>query len=706
MTLVNTLGEEAQVNVIPVAQGKKGPDVGTSRAADANGVWDLKIEMKSSVTANNIGTAFAAKNEEYIYKNVKYALAVDGKVATDYIYYVDTDKTKAGSNVIFKLDDGVNATTTLCFKENGEDKKVVDLKDNSNPTNDNVAIPVGTDKTTTLYLTQAKDLVSVDRVYDSYLEIKDQDLADKYGITVDGMTITTASDKAAALKNFPLIVHVLDIHGNEVEANVTVNFASSTQVGQELGDQTYTLMPSADANKRFILVDLKDVFTSLTADEAVAVSTNAGEGTVTWFTVKNSIDNKLFDTTGSAVDGLMKIKTGNSAGDEVLFYETKEDALAHGLKYDEDVAIKFTGNTADIEASTIRKIAYAVIPFESIKKDALPDASTPLTVVLKDKDGNEIRKAAGTYTVTLPAFDEVLVANNNKVWKENTFYTRVSAIGDEEGSITIEKPFKSKLATDQIGYLDLNEADNRLSYELKYTDFAKKDQYINIKAGKKTADLKGDIVSDDKHKLVNDIDVVATLDVLGTGYKNFKVTKEFKVYLQSVFEGASLSYYKNNVNVLEDGGVMTLGDYQYVYDGYTKDNKKYGLFMSFDGEEQEYNFNSTLIKFTQDYAVNGIKYVDVKKPSKIDIPGGDKGAYAYIYANDGASGTLTTANKVSITNTTDYGATTGPGLTRDALKVNLADQNSGELIFTFVDKMGVKVDVTLNYQKNDPETAE
>ena len=128
--------------------------------------------------------------------------------------------------------------------------------------------------------------------------------------------------------------------------------------------------------------------------------------------------------------------------------------------------------------------------------------------------------------------------------------------------------------------------------------------------------------------------------------------------------------------------------------------------MSFDGEEQEYNFNSTLIKFTQDYAVNGIKYVDVKKPSKIDIPGGDKGAYAYIYANDGASGTLTTASKVSITNTTDYGATTGPGLTRDALKVNLADQNSGELIFTFVDKMGVKVDVTLNYQKNDPETAE
>ena len=696
LTLVNTLGEEAPVNVVPVAQGKKGPAISDSRAADANGVWDLKIEMKSSVTANNIGTIFAAKDADYVYQNVKYALAVDGKVATDYMYYVDTDKTKAGSAKVFSFTDGGDATTYLCFKENGVDKKILDLKDNSASGGIGYdAIPLGE---TTIYLTPANSKVNIDRVYDSYLEIKDQDLADKHGITVDGMTIT-ASDKAAALEDFPIIVHVLDIHGNETKAEVKVNFAASKQVGQELGDQTYTLMPSADANKQFILVDLKDVFTSLTADEAVAVST-AGEGTVTWFTTTNETDNKLFVTTGDAVDGLKKINDNN----KVLFYETKEDALAYGLKYDEDVAIKFTGNTADIEASTIRKIAYAVIPFKSIKKEALPDASTPLTVVLKDKDGNEIRKAADTYTVTLPAFDEVLVANNNKVWKENTFYTRVSAIDDEKGSITIEKPFKSKLATDQIGYLDLNEADNRLSYELKYTDFAKKDQYIDIEAGAKTAKLEGDIVSDDKYKLVNDIDVVATLDVLGIDYKNFKVTKEFKVYLQSVFEGASLSYYKNNVNVLADGGVMTLGEYQYVYGGLIKSGKKYGLFMNFNGEEQPYVFADTNINFTQGYGVNGYGYIGVTKPTdnQIKTPTNVMNAYAHIYANDGASGNLSVStNEITPNDTGTYGDES-----RYALVVNLDEQNSGELIFTFVDKMGVRVDATLDYQKNDSETAE
>ncbi|MCF2577057.1 hypothetical protein I6E18_13000, partial [Phocaeicola barnesiae] len=75
LTLVNTLGEEAPVVVTPVAEGKKGPsyDNNSTRAADANGIWDLKIEMKSDVTADNIDVIFATLNSENQYKNVKYA---------------------------------------------------------------------------------------------------------------------------------------------------------------------------------------------------------------------------------------------------------------------------------------------------------------------------------------------------------------------------------------------------------------------------------------------------------------------------------------------------------------------------------------------------------------------------------------------------------------------------------------------------------
>ena len=77
---------------------------------------------------------------------------------------------------------------------------------------------------------------------------------------------------------------------------------------------------------------------------------------------------------------------------------------------------------------------------------------------------------------------------------------------------------------------------------------------------------------------------------------------------------------------------------------------------------------------------------------------GVKNSKYYIYRADGASGQLeVTPNKIK---TNDEKADVY------ALSVVLEGQTSGQLIFSFVDKMGVKVDATLDYQKNAPETAE
>uniref|UniRef100_UPI0003710469 hypothetical protein n=1 Tax=Phocaeicola barnesiae TaxID=376804 RepID=UPI0003710469 len=701
LSLVNTLGEEAPVTVTPVAEGKKGPAVADTRAADANGVWNLKIEMKSDVTADNIATKFAAKDADNVYQNVKYALAVDGKVATDYIYFIDTKQAKVNSTDVFSFTHG-SATTSLNFIKDGSPKTAVVLNTGETAVDE---IPIGT--STTFYLApKLKDSntkMYVDRVYDSYIEIKDQDLADKHGITASGMTLNVSAD-AAALTNFPIVVHVLDINGNEAEsAELNVKFAASTVADQTLGDQKYTLMPSTDPYKKFVVVELGDVFTSLTADEAVAISTANGlTGTATWYSAYAAEDNKLFTTDGTDVDGMSKITNLTTSGKEVLFYETKEQALAYGLKYDKDVAIKLTdGTNADVKASTIRKIAYAVIPFDAIKTDALPNVAAPLTLVLKDKDGNEIRKASGTYTVTLPSFDDVLVANTNKVWKENTFYTRVATTNGTDAKISLVQPFKSKVAEDKIGYIDLNTADSWLSYELKYTDFAKEDQYIKIATGDKTTTLgimTGDFINEDKAELLHDIDVVATLNLLyDDHYQNFKVTKEFKVYLQSIFEGSTVSYYEGGKEVT---GAMTLEESQYIYGGYKIDDKKEGLYMNFDGETQPINLHSgsqdnTI--FTTGYQA-GFGSATPQKPNP--MPGAQKvkNSVYYIYRADGASGKLeVTPTKID---TNDKKAQVY------ALSVVLEGQTSGQLIFSFVDKMGVKVDATLDYQKNAPETAE
>ena len=570
LTLVNTLGEEAPVTVTPVAEGKQGPAVDNgSRAADENGVWDLKIEMKSSVTADNIATAFAAKNADYTYKNVKYALAVDGKVATDYIYYIDTDETKAGSNEQFSFTaNGGNATTSLRFKKDGVEKIVIGEVASGYTQVEN--IPIGTE--TTLYLTPEQvnftnNKKYVDRIYDSYIEIKDADLAESLGVTAEGMTLNVSA-KAAAKKDFPIVIHVLDIHGNESESvELKLNFAASTAVGQTLGDQKYTIMPSTDVNKQFVLVELGDIFTSLTADEAVAVSTDlsAGTGTVTWYTVQNTTDNKLFNVTAApAVDGLKQI----SDNGKVLFYATKEDALANGLEYDEDVAIKLTaGTNADVDASTIRKIAYAVIPFSAIKNNALPDAMTPLTLVLKDKDENEIRKASGTYAITLPAFDDILAINKTqKLWNEagDTYSTRFDwdATNNDKLKISMQKPFVSKTDANGTAYFDVNDADTKLYYELSYTDFDKKDQLVQVTNDDLTT-LTGKIVKDGE--LMHEIEVEATLYPFGkANQENLKLTKTFKLYVQSVFEGAKLVYYVADAAQ----NVVTFGNDQYIEPGY------------------------------------------------------------------------------------------------------------------------------------------
>ena len=703
LTLVNTLGEEAPVTVTPVAEGKKGPAVADTRAADANGVWNLKIEMKSDVTADNIATKFAAKDDNNAYRNVKYALAVDGKVATDYIYFIDTKQAKANSNDVFSFTHG-SATTSLNFIKDGAPKTAVVLNTGEAAVDE---IPIGT--STTFYLapklTDSNTKMYVDRVYDSYIEIKDQDLADKHGITASGMTLNVSAD-AAALTNFPIVVHVLDIHGNEVEsAELNVKFAASTVAGQTLGDQKYTLMPSTDPYKKFVVVELGDVFTSLTADEAVAISTAKGStGTATWYSAYADEDNQLFATTGADVDGMREIANLTTSGKEVLFYETKEQALAYGLKYDKDVAIKLTKNgttNADVKASTIRKIAYAVIPFDAIKTNALPNVAAPLTLVLKDKDGNEIRKASGTYTVTLPSFDDVLVANTNKVWKENTFYTRVATTDGNDGKISLVQPFKSKVAEDKVGYIDLNTADSWLSYELKYTDFAKEDQYIKIATGDKTTTLgimTGDFINEDKAELLHDIDVVATLNLLyDDHYQNFKVTKEFKVYLQSIFEGSTVSYYVDGEEVK---GAMTLEDYKYIYPGHLSGTNKVGVYMNFDGETQPFNFVNGA-SFTQGYATemtNPSTQISTAKPNTWGDATGAVKAQTYIYMADGAVGTL----ERELIN---YGTAASPN-NKQTLKITLSESNSGQLIFTFVDMMGVRVDATLNYQKNAPETAE
>ena len=702
LTLVNTLGEEAPVVVTPVAEGKKGPsyDDGT-RAADANGIWDLKIEMKSDVTADNIDVIFATLNSSNLYKNVKYALAVDGRVVTDYELYIDTDEYKTAVTEAFEF-----GTTNLMFKVDGEEKNALNgVISSTDEVSSSATARIPIDKSTTLYLASNENKSTdgtaqeVDYIYDSYIEIDDKDMAEEYGISAEGMTLDVSS-KAASLNNLPLIIHVLDINGNEVESKrVYVNFAASVTAGDELKDQVYTVMPSVDKDKQFILIDLGTTFTGLTSEEAVAISTDKqtlGTGTVTWYSVA---ENNLFKTQGltGAIDALEVL----SANSDILYYTKKEDALKYGLEGKDGVSIDFSSlnGTVNVQASTIREIAYAVVPFNStsINADAKANVKTPFTLILKDKNGNEIRKASAHFELALPTFDQLLEANTTQnLWNEGVFKARLTptgAINTGEGQIKLASAFVSK-NDGTTNYIDLNSADGLLSYELAYKDFDEKDQYVDV-TSTTSATLDGKIVKDGK-LLNEDINAIATLSVYGTSFKNLQVTKEFKIDLMSIFEGAELAYYVGGKPV---DGAMVLESYRYIYSGKNddKNNPDAGLYVKYNGEIVPFFFNAEQGPFTNNVKImattaNRIKALKSELTIATISGQTEKDVVPFIYKKDGALG------DTFVFATPEVG-----GAARGSLDLGtLEEGTSGAIEITFVDYMGVQTTATLDYTKVKP----
>ncbi|MCF2577124.1 hypothetical protein I6E18_13345 [Phocaeicola barnesiae] len=693
LSLVNTLGEEAPVTVNPVAEGKEGPATGSSRAADANGNWTLKVEMKNTVTKDNIADIFAKKESPTLSKNIKYALAVDGKVVTDYCIFIDTDEETAGVAGDFTSTSFNNID--IKFNKKGDSKVLL-----SNNTVQNEELPLGT---TELYIDAVENQTAADKVYDAYIEIVDQNMADAYGIEVSGMTIT-ASQAAGNLTEFPIKIHVLDVNGNEsVSDEYELSFAQSTESGTEIGVQTWKVMPTSVATGAFVLVDLGETFTSLSAEDAHKISNmTANGGAVKWYT---TIDTKTFATESVVTeDKLVEINVDAhpepGAANKIHYYASKEDAFKDALsgKETNDEGEPLSIDVDQATASTIKTIKYAAIPVSAFKTEATAGANDITIIMSGMKDGrvNEIKRATTTLTVQCPEFDDVLDINNTqKLWNEakDTYTVRFDVSVDDERTISLQKPFKSKVDSNNKEYFNVNAADGKLFYELKYTDFNKKVQLVDVDNAEATK-LDGKIVSDD-HELLHEIEVTSTLYPFGKKYlKNFKVTKTFKLYVQSVFEGAKLVYYVAD----NPQDVVTLGNNQYIEPGYTtSDGKKHGLYVAFDGEERPYVFKAqtggsltALTDFNNGTRILESSVVDPQKACVATVSNDD--VKPNIYLGEGASGVkLSIDAKIELNSKGD----------KDYVLFfdQVPGETSGTVVFNFMDIMGVKYPVTVSYKK-------
>ena len=183
--LVNSAGETAPVSITatPASKSSAGVIIGSSRAADIQGKWNLAVEP-SGVDATTIADAYAVnQGTGKPNNNVRYAISVDGRVLTGYNYEVSVEKAACQDKYTAKK-----------VWDNKELELVDSKKMNAGTAN--------------VYQ------VTNSQIYDSYLTFdgNDAERAEDLGITVEGMTVVIP-DGLTSRYDLYATLHVIDLTG-------------------------------------------------------------------------------------------------------------------------------------------------------------------------------------------------------------------------------------------------------------------------------------------------------------------------------------------------------------------------------------------------------------------------------------------------------------------------------------------------------------
>ena len=611
LTLVDIDGKTAPVTV--TATAAEG-DYVTDRAASPSGKWNLAIAMTDEVTADNIATAFT-KKVNGVDKNVKYALAVNGTVMTGYEYVIDTQT--------------VNESKTNTAYN----------KANIGLANANVALG-----TSTLSLNAA----TAAQAYDSYLTFEgaSKTLAEAKGITVDGMNITVPAT-AAATPGLSVTVNILDITGKIAKKDIILTIAGASV------SETETVAPVSIkiSTVNSFSVDLGTIFTNLDAN--IAQNADATKTTVT------TADGNFFALTStiSIGDGLYKVA--------------------------ENTAIAFKkadGGAATIAARNATKavitLDYASSKYITAAKDIANIYGTfNLTLTLKDKQGNELKKVIVPVTVSKPEFDDYYTANQYAGWNEGVLSSVIDNSGNTPAFTMPTNLYTiNKKADGTTGMTDA-QPDYVYTYKKAAVDNSEVKEAASITFNDVVKDgfLK---TTDYKVKASNEVVTVNAL----TGVSNaaadntISVSKEFTMKLAPAFNKAKLVYYTNGVAgtvaaVNADGIIAPL-----TGDG-TANKPKNGLALQYGDEEIAVSTTAIPASESDDHKLGGYK---------VTTGSAATGAVVVEFAKsaESAGGSVTLE-------TGDAG-------------VKIADLNAGqggELVVTFTDYAGIKTQATIEYKK-------
>ena len=339
-----------------------------TKAASANGLWNLNIRPDETVTDKTIADAFKAELGDYA-----YALQINGNILTGYASEV-TPADKASSATATSLTD-------------------TDVKYNAKVLSGN-KVPFG--ETVTLEFDGAK-------AYDAYLTPKSASELELAGVTIDGKTMSFTSTEKAAGKTVKFTVNFVNFKGETgTTFDITVTFKGAT-VDPEA--PVAAVKYTATDGVKPIIIDLGTTFTSLSAQTATALAAV----TPTWNVI--SIDGKAVATTDqSTANGKFAF-----AMTQVKYYS---DLKADGTPKTEVTPI----NTAD----NLKKVKYAVFAHSDYQATAAPGAYV-FNMTFVDGE-NELKKVVAPVTISVPTFTD-LFTKVTSVWNADKTVLNALLVG-------------------------------------------------------------------------------------------------------------------------------------------------------------------------------------------------------------------------------------------------------------------------------------
>ena len=339
-----------------------------TKAASANGLWNLNIRPDETVTDKTIADAFKAETGDYA-----YALQINGNILTGY------------ASEVTPADKGTSAGLT--------DLQAADVKYNAEKLS-SAKVPFG--ETVTLEFDGAK-------AYDAYLTPKSASALELAGVTIDGKTMSFTSTEKAAGKTVQFTVNFVNFKGETgTTFDITVNFEGAT-VDPEA--PVAAVKYTATDGVKPIIIDLGTTFTSLSAQTATALAAV----TPTWNVI--SIDGKAVATTDqSTANGKFAF-----AMTQVKYYS---DLKADGTPKTEVTSI----NTAD----NLKKVKYAVFAHSDYQATAAPGAYV-LNITFVDGE-NELKKVVAPVTISVPTFTD-LFTKVTSVWNADKTVLNALLVG-------------------------------------------------------------------------------------------------------------------------------------------------------------------------------------------------------------------------------------------------------------------------------------